>query len=137
MFDDELQQEQVMWIECESGNLINSDVVSEFAIIGPYDVEEEGPDGAPHSLYDLYAFNVGDVTTIHGPVFRDPHRYLVQHTDYETCDQIRRRLTEKLRNGARFFSAQLLYESILGITLRKKGIRSHFPLNGQLMGYRG
>jgi hypothetical protein len=106
-----------MWIESESGNLINSDAVREIVIVGPYDIDDDLT-----GLYDLYCFNIGEVFTIHetaegalvrGQVFRDAHRYLIQHArSHEECRRVLERLKEALRNGSRYFDARAVHDRL-------------------------
>jgi hypothetical protein len=101
------------WIETESGNLINSDAVSEFTIIGPYNLSEPpGECDRKEGYYSLYALNVGEPEVIHHStmkefpkVFRDSHRYLIQLCSYKECEFVLDRLKETLRNGGRYFDA--------------------------------
>ena len=106
------------WIQTESGNLINSDAVREFAIIGPYEITESGeehPGTQRYDLYDLYAFGVGEVYTCHEKPhwchkpFRDGNRYLVLHMGQEECEFVFGRLREAIRNGDPYFDA---YETL-------------------------
>jgi hypothetical protein len=103
------------WIETISGNLINSDAVKEFAVIGPYRIPDVGSEDGIQ-LYDLYALNVGDVEMSHfcelkgTRPFRDSHRYLLQHMSYEDCNEVFKRLKETLRLGGRYFCAHEVLE---------------------------
>jgi hypothetical protein len=94
------------WIKSESGILINSDAVKEFAIIGPYKLGDDEPE-EERRYYDLYALGVGDVEVSYGPTrkpFADAHRYLVQHTDHEERNEVLRCLKQTLRTGGRYLA---------------------------------
>ena len=102
------------WIESESGNLINSDRVGEFGIVGPYFIEGM-------KLFDLYAFGVG--LWEHAPAYRTD-RYLIQHADYEDCKKVLARVREGIADGLNLVSAKWEREQLrFARRLEKQGIR--------------
>jgi hypothetical protein len=90
------------WIESESGNLIASDAVREFGIIGPIDPPAGWYMGSGY--WDFYAFGVGEVILRHDKAYRDQHRYLLQHRSYDACFHVFEELKRAIRKGKPYFS---------------------------------
>ncbi len=121
-----------MWIESQSGNLINLDAIREFGIIVNDTRGEGDPFEYPHVSYDLYAFDVGHVEQSLGrrKPFADSHRYLLQHARHEECAHVFKKLKDAIKTGASYFNCNEVYGDFYNREPRMKTPRIKTHENG-------
>lgn len=96
-----------MFVQCESGHIINVANVQEFGIRQYHlDLIPAWPTKTakktPH--YDLIAFGVGKVVYAGEQVFADEHRYIIQHATWEMADAALKELAHQLAQASPFVS---------------------------------
>lgn len=89
-----------MFIQSESGLLINLNTVEEIGLSHYYET-----DGVPGVLCDLVAFGVGRPKHRGKEPFADDNRYIVQQKRPKDCYEVLDEIADAIRDGRHFYSA--------------------------------